>query len=188
MIFPTNQPTTWTCPWEADIHSANQEIPHLSHNLKVHKSLPLVPILNNMHPVHTFPPYFPKIHSNIIFPPTSKSSKWSLPIRFSNKKYVHISQLSHECYMPSPSQHWLGDPNIWGSVQVMKFLIMHYAFPILNGLKQDVLPPLLSILFQNMPLGRYKKWEANWMEHTSFRSILTVNIVGKNINTVMKDT
>jgi hypothetical protein len=27
---------------------------------------PLVPILNQMHPVHILPPYFPKIHSNII--------------------------------------------------------------------------------------------------------------------------
>jgi len=31
-------------------------------------SLPLVPILREMHPVHTIPPYFPKIHFNIIFP------------------------------------------------------------------------------------------------------------------------
>jgi hypothetical protein len=29
---------------------------------------PLVPILSQMHPVHTFPPNFPKIHSNIILP------------------------------------------------------------------------------------------------------------------------
>jgi len=27
------------------------------------QSLPLVPILSQMHPVHTFSPYFPKIHS-----------------------------------------------------------------------------------------------------------------------------
>jgi hypothetical protein len=36
---------------------------------------PLVPILNQMHPVHTFPPYFPKIHSNIILPSTPGSDK-----------------------------------------------------------------------------------------------------------------
>jgi hypothetical protein len=45
----------------------------------VHNSLPLVPILSQVHTVHTFPPKFPKIHSNAIFSPKSRSFKWSLP-------------------------------------------------------------------------------------------------------------
>jgi hypothetical protein len=57
--------------WERDSLSASQEIPYLLWNPKVHyrvhNSPPLVPILSHMHPVYTFPPYFPKIHSNIIF-------------------------------------------------------------------------------------------------------------------------
>jgi len=36
----------------------------------------LIPILIQMHPVHSFPPYVPQIHSNI-FPSTSSSSEWS---------------------------------------------------------------------------------------------------------------
>jgi hypothetical protein len=48
-------------PWEANSHSASQEIPCFFHN-----SLPLVPMLNHMRTVRTFPPYFPKIHSNIL--------------------------------------------------------------------------------------------------------------------------
>jgi hypothetical protein len=62
-------------------HSASQDIPCPLWNPKVHYcvhiSLPLVPILIQIDPVHTLPPCFPKIHSNVIFPSTSKSSEWS---------------------------------------------------------------------------------------------------------------
>jgi hypothetical protein len=56
--------------WEANSHSASQEIPRLLWNPKahyrVHMSPQLIPILSQMNTVHTFPPYFPKIHFNII--------------------------------------------------------------------------------------------------------------------------
>jgi len=51
----------------ANIHSASQETPHILWILKVHyhlhKSLPLVPALRQLNPVHNFPLYYPKIHS-----------------------------------------------------------------------------------------------------------------------------
>jgi hypothetical protein len=40
-----------------------------------------------------------KICSNIILQPMPRSSKWSLPLRFSDQNFVHISHLSHESYM-----------------------------------------------------------------------------------------
>jgi len=58
--------------WEAISHTASQEITHLLWNSMVHyplhNSLPLVPILSQVHPVHSFPPCLPKIHSNTVFP------------------------------------------------------------------------------------------------------------------------
>jgi hypothetical protein len=87
-------------PCEADSHSASQGISHLLLNTevhyRVHKRPPLVPILRHMHPVNTFPPNFPMIHSNVILPFTPRSSEWSLPIRLST---VFISYLSHASYM-----------------------------------------------------------------------------------------
>jgi hypothetical protein len=58
-------------PWEANSHSASQEIFRLILNPKVHyrisNSPQLVPTQIQMHPFHTFPLCFPKIHSNIIY-------------------------------------------------------------------------------------------------------------------------
>jgi hypothetical protein len=71
---------------EADSHSASQEIHCLLCNPKFHyKSPPLVPILSQMNPVHTFPPYFPKIHSNIILPSATRSSESFFPSGFRAK-------------------------------------------------------------------------------------------------------
>jgi len=64
--------------WEANSDSASQEIPRLLWNPKfyyrVHKSPPLMFILSQMHPVHNFPPCFPKICFNVIFPSAPVSS------------------------------------------------------------------------------------------------------------------
>jgi hypothetical protein len=98
--------------WEANSHSASQEIPLLLWNSKVHHRAhnipPLVPILSQMNPVHNFPHYFSKIHSNVIFASMSTFSECSLPFSFPTKMFyfLRISLLSYACYM-TPSPHSL---------------------------------------------------------------------------------
>jgi hypothetical protein len=90
--------------WEANSHSASQEMVSILCNPKfhyhVHKAPPPVSILGQMNPIHTLTIYLPKIHSNIVFPSTPRSSEWTFPFSFSNQNIVCISNLSNACYMP----------------------------------------------------------------------------------------
>jgi hypothetical protein len=62
-----------------------------------HKSLPLVPISNQMSSVPNIPSYFPKIHFNII-QSMPRSSKLYLSVRFTHQNPAYISLLS--CSLP----------------------------------------------------------------------------------------
>jgi len=68
-------------------------------------------ILSQMYPDHTLPTYYPKTHSNIIFPSMLGLPR-ALPFRFSNQYIVSISHLSHWCQMPCSSHPpWFDDPD-----------------------------------------------------------------------------
>jgi hypothetical protein len=71
--------------WEANSFSASQEISHILWNPEVHycihNSLPPVPILSQLNPVHVPPSHFFKIHLNIIPPSMPGSAKWSPSLR-----------------------------------------------------------------------------------------------------------
>jgi hypothetical protein len=58
---------------------------------RIHKTLPMGPILILSNPVHTLAPYFFNIYINIILPSTSNIPKWSFYSRVSKKNVVYIS-------------------------------------------------------------------------------------------------
>ena len=62
-----------------------------------------VPILSQLDPVHALTSYFLKIHLNIIFPSTPRSSKLSFSLKFLHLNPVYVSPHPHTCYMPRPS-------------------------------------------------------------------------------------
>jgi hypothetical protein len=98
-IIPFNLTTCSDSFLKNDSLSASEENLFLLWNPKfhccVHNRPPLVlsppPILGQMNPVQTFPPYFSKTRHNSILPSTPRSSNWSLPFRFWSQNFVYIS-------------------------------------------------------------------------------------------------
>jgi hypothetical protein len=90
--------------WKATSCAATQEFFKILSNPKVHycvyKSPPLVPIQNQIDPVHATPSYHCKINFSILRPPTSWSSKWYLSCLFSHQYPICIHFLPHSCYIP----------------------------------------------------------------------------------------
>ena len=78
---------------EANLFAASQEILRISRNPKVHyrthKRPPPVPILGQPNPVHIPTSHLLQIHPYIIHPSTSRSSQWSLCLRFPQQDPIH---------------------------------------------------------------------------------------------------
>jgi hypothetical protein len=83
-----------------------KKYPALLWNPKVHyrvpTSPPLDPILSQLNPVRPIDPYLPKVHINVMLPPTSRSSKWSLAFGPPNQNPVNTSPLPHAFHMSRP--------------------------------------------------------------------------------------
>jgi hypothetical protein len=109
-------------PWNRDIleklsvAQLVKKFPHRSWkpnaHYRVQNSLTPVPNLSQINPVHSFPPYFHKIYSNIILPFTLRSSEWSLPFTISDQDFVRISHSPYVLHA-SPISQFYHLNNIW---------------------------------------------------------------------------
>jgi hypothetical protein len=68
----------------------------------MHNSPPAVRIMSQLNPLHTPPTSLPKVHFEPILPSTPWSFSWSFSFGLSRQNPVHVSHLSHACYMPCP--------------------------------------------------------------------------------------
>jgi hypothetical protein len=95
---------------------------------RVHKSPPMAPILNQLNPVRPIDPYLPKIHLNVILPPTPRSSQWFLVFGPPNQNPLNTSPLPHACHMSRPPHlPWSNHPNnIRWRIQAVKFIVMQH--------------------------------------------------------------
>jgi hypothetical protein len=68
---------------------------------RIHKSPPLDPILSQPNPVHPIDPYLPKVHLNVILPPTPRSFQWSLAFGPPNQNPVSTSPFPMRATCPA---------------------------------------------------------------------------------------
>ena len=99
---------------------------------RVHKNQSLVPILSQITEVHPLPCYLLKVHSNIIFPPRIRLSRWLFFLQISSPKhgmyfsfgYLVLFQSKHSCFWCS-----LISVSIGQHVSTLPFLGHHQISP-----------------------------------------------------------
>jgi hypothetical protein len=116
---------------ETKSSTANHEIPWVLHNPEVHylihNSMPLVPVLTHMNPVHAFLSSFFKTYVNIILPSIPSSPKQFFPSGLTTKPCMHFSYHSHVPDTLTISYSLHEHPkNIWWRIYSMESFIMQF--------------------------------------------------------------
>jgi hypothetical protein len=68
---------------------------------RVHTSPPRNPILSQLNPVRPINPCLPKVHLNVILPPTPRSSQWSFAFGLPNQNPANTSPLPMHATCPA---------------------------------------------------------------------------------------
>jgi hypothetical protein len=76
----------------------------------VRQTLPLFRTLSHVNLVHSLRPYRFKIRFNIILSSTFRASEWCLPLRFSNRNFIRVSNLPMSATYPSVQSRLIWTP------------------------------------------------------------------------------
>ena len=130
--------------WGANRAYAIPDLHHRNHNNP--QPVPILSQINSLS-AHTF--YFFKIHFNIIFPSTPRSSKWSYPLRYPHQNPACTSPVPHTCNIPHPSRSsWFDRPK--NSQATITKLLVTPSSPILCYLIHLPLGPYRILKFTNI--------------------------------------
>jgi len=140
--------------WEATHTSVSQEIPHISHNLKVHyrahSSPHVLPVARQIHSMPSQPISF-KIHCNIKPMPILSLPSGFLPSKFSPPAGCTNFSSPHTCHSPCPNHptRFAYSNNIWCVVHITSLCYVNSWSFVTSSLSEVNI--LLSILLINTP-------------------------------------
>ena len=164
--------------------AANQEIPRILWNSKVHyrthKSL-FLSLANSIQSPQPLPTSWRSI--NIILSSTFWSPHWSLSLRFPHQNLVHTSPFLHTCHMPHPSysSRFYHPHNIGWGVQIIWSTIKPRNFVgVLVGISL-----LLQVMLISIWLLVLVTKLVNWVLVRFKKSKLCLNQPFKILNTML---